>query len=267
MPAQQDFRGDLLIMEKEQKKLLLVAVSVGVFLLVTITAAVVILSPRTTAEAPAFALSHPEPARIMPLPVTVNENEIDVPVTEPPVDINIINDYGREEAVILGAPDRNDGDNIISIPIPSTAAVPHAPAAAPAGAREVAVVAPRQTPAQPAPARTPQPAAQRPAPAPTPAPAARAPTPARPQPTRTVHDFWVQTGAFSAIARAEDAREKLASKGITSIIENRQIDGRMWYRVRLGPYTSEREANFWLALVRTIDGFEESQVRQTIRQQ
>jgi DedD protein len=59
----------------------------------------------------------------------------------------------------------------------------------------------------------------------------------------------------------------LASKGITSIIENRQIDGKTWYRVRLGPYTSEKEANYWLALVKSIDGFGESQVRQTVRQQ
>jgi DedD protein len=77
----------------------------------------------------------------------------------------------------------------------------------------------------------------------------------------------VQTGAFSAKIRADDARELLASKGITSIVENRQINGRTWYRVRLGPYTSESEANYWLALVRSIDGFGESQVRQTARQQ
>jgi DedD protein len=72
---------------------------------------------------------------------------------------------------------------------------------------------------------------------------------------------------LAAKVRADDAKELLASKGITSIVENRQIDGRIWYRVRLGPYTSEREANYWLALVRSIDGFGESQVRQTVRQQ
>ncbi|MDR1286019.1 MAG: SPOR domain-containing protein [Treponema sp.] len=63
--------------------------------------------------------------------------------------------------------------------------------------------------------------------------------------------------------RAEGAREILASKGITSIIENRVVDGKTWYRVRVGPYTSENEANYWLSLVKTIDGFTESQVRLT----
>jgi DedD protein len=73
----------------------------------------------------------------------------------------------------------------------------------------------------------------------------------------------VQTGAFTAVVRAENAKETLASKGITSIIENRQVDGTTWYRVRVGPYTTENEANYWLALVQSIDGFAESQVRQT----
>ena len=62
-------------------------------------------------------------------------------------------------------------------------------------------------------------------------------------------------------------KELLASKGLTSIIETRVVEGRNLYRVRLGPYTSEREANYWLALVKSIDGFSESQVRQTVRQQ
>ena len=86
-------------------------------------------------------------------------------------------------------------------------------------------------------------------------------------PARTINDYWIQTGAYSAIVRAEDAKELLASKGFISIIETRVIDGRNLYRVRLGPYTSEREANYWLALVRAIDGFSDSQIRQTTRSQ
>ena len=74
-------------------------------------------------------------------------------------------------------------------------------------------------------------------------------------------DFWVQTGAFSTIASAESVKETLASKGITSIIENGIIDGRTLFRVRVGPYTSRNEANYWLALIKSMDGFEDSQVR------
>jgi DedD protein len=79
------------------------------------------------------------------------------------------------------------------------------------------------------------------------------------------NDYWIQTGAFSALVRAEDVKETLASKGLSSIIDDRDVDGQTWYRVRVGPYTSENEANYWLALVKAIDGFNESQVRSTQR--
>jgi len=81
--------------------------------------------------------------------------------------------------------------------------------------------------------------------------------------TRINDDFWVQTGAFSTIASAEGVKETLSSRGITSVIENRNIDGRNLFRVRVGPYTSQNEANYWLALIQSMDGFEDSQVRQT----
>jgi DedD protein len=96
-----------------------------------------------------------------------------------------------------------------------------------------------------------------------PKPAAAKPATAKPAPGRK-SDYWVQTGAFSTLGRAEGVKEILSSKGITSIIENRVVDGKTWYRVRVGPYTSETEANYWLALVRSIDGFADSQVRQSV---
>ena len=81
--------------------------------------------------------------------------------------------------------------------------------------------------------------------------------------TRVSDDYWVQTGAFSTIISAEAVKETLASKGITSIIENANVNGRILFRVRVGPYTSQNEANYWLALIKSMDGFEDSQVRQT----
>ncbi|MCL2128443.1 MAG: SPOR domain-containing protein, partial [Treponema sp.] len=109
-----------------------------------------------------------------------------------------------------------------------------------------------------------KPAAAKPAPA-QPAPAAKPAARPAAEPPKTVNNYWVQTGAFSTKIRAEGAKESLASKGITSIIENRDIDGRTLYRVRVGPYVSETEANYWLALVKSIDGFGDSQVRQSPR--
>ena len=84
--------------------------------------------------------------------------------------------------------------------------------------------------------------------------------------TRINNDFWIQAGAFSTVARAEAVKDSLASKGIVSLIENLVIDDRPIFRVRVGPYTSLNEANYWLYLIQSIDGFEDSQIRQTPRQ-
>lgn len=245
-------------MEKEQKKLLLVAVSVGVFLLVTITAAIVALAPKTTIAEATFTPSQPYPAgRVVATPeVTpiqpVQPEQSVVTVTEEPA------------ATIA---DNNRDLLTINLPRPTTAAVPDTPELPPTSAsRPIATVAqkPAQTtrtaPQASASASAARPAAQ----AQAARPASAAPA-ARTAPSRTINDFWVQTGSFRAKVRADDAKELLASKGITSIIETRDVDGITRYRVRLGPYTSEDEARYWLSLVKTINGFEESLIMQTTR--
>jgi DedD protein len=70
----------------------------------------------------------------------------------------------------------------------------------------------------------------------------------------------VQTGSFTARKNADGVRETLAGKGIASIIENRDINGVTYYRVRTGPYISQSEADYWLARFKLMDGFEDSQV-------
>jgi DedD protein len=112
-------------------------------------------------------------------------------------------------------------------------------------------------------AKTPAAKPATPAPAAVAKPAAQSPAKATSDTSKTHNNYWVQTGAFSTKIRAEGAKESLASKGITSIIDNRDIDGKTWYRVRVGPYMSENEAKYWLALVKTIDGFTDSQIRLT----
>jgi len=237
-------------MEKEMKKLLLVAVSVGVFLLVTITVAIIVLTPKAQTERSAFSSSSPYSNGR-----TQNASDIMNNIPVQPVVIEETKSGTDETSSDIAEVDSDNGDSLtIQIPKPSTAAVPdntEIPA-------QTVVIAPAPA-AAPAVVK-PAPAAPKPAPAPAPRPAAK------PAQSRTINDFWVQTGAFSAMVRAEDAKELLASKGLVSIIENREVNGKTWYRVRLGPYTSEREAGYWLSLVKAIDGFADSQIRQTTRQ-
>jgi DedD protein len=202
--------------------------------------------------------------------------------------------FNGENSAQASAAERGDpAQVVINVPKPSAPGVPAPsprPPARPAQTAAPAPVRPAQPPAQAQPAQTAQtarpiqPAAQPAQPAQPAAqtrsqgagdqarPGGQADRTAAARPAaaprtrpRAQQDYWIQTGAFSALVRAEDAKETLASKGLVSIIDDREVDGRIWYRVRVGPYTSENEANYWLALVRAIDGFDQSQVRSSQR--
>jgi DedD protein len=233
-------------MDKEKKKLLLVAVSVGVFLLLTITVAIIVLTPKTQETQFSTAVPYSS-GRAQP---TQYE---DISSQNTPT----------QPAVISPEVDKKDGDSLtISIPSPTTAAVPDIAQISETQRSNERPAATVVKPVEPAPAakQTTQTNTSK-----TTTTAKSSTVTKTNTPIKAINDFWVQTGAFSAQVRAEDARELLAAKGITSIVENREINGKIWYRVRLGPYTSEREANHWLEIVKLINGFSDSQIRQTVR--
>jgi DedD protein len=146
---------------------------------------------------------------------------------------------------------------VINIPRPESV-MPLIPSETPPGTPAVqsetrTVLPPAKPAAVPA---VKQPVSAKPVPVPV-KPAATAKPAAAP--ARETYDaYWVQAGSFSSRTNADSAKEILISKGITSIIENRELDGKTFYRVRIGPYISQNEANYWLALIQTMDGFGES---------
>jgi DedD protein len=279
----------------EKKKLLLVAVSVGIFLVIVISAAILIFTPKAPETGTAVSSARPIPSgmpgvfpspppgqppiqspvqiqvppegseRIQPATVDAadmvrNTGEIQG-IQSPPQATAIqenhfyINGETPADAYVMEKTEQDAGTRVvINVPKPSTAAVPDTPVESSGRSAPRRPAAPPGRPAVPA-ASGPA----KPVPAKAPAPAATKPA----AQTRVYNDYWVQTGAFTAKVRAEGVKETLSAKGITSIIENREVDGKTWYRVRVGPYTSENEANYWLALVKSIDGFADSQIRQT----
>jgi DedD protein len=163
--------------------------------------------------------------------------------------------------------ERKEGESntrlVINVPRSTTAAVPNAPSAS--GARSETktrtnssvsngktagsgantagrTTAPARTAARTQTAQTPKAAA----------PAAR-PAP-KPQPSKSYNAYWVQTGSFPSRTQADKAKEILAAKGLTAVIENGDVKGETWYRVRIGPYTSQNEADYWLSLIKSING-------------
>jgi DedD protein len=237
----------------EQKKLLLVAISVGLFIVIVIGAAILAFSPMAdTAIAAAqprpAGMSNPIPPGQLSQPATVSASDyikdgVQGLQTAPEGAALTDNTFHIKEA--SGTDAAEGGKIVVTVEPKTTAGVPDA---APAGkALPAAAARPKAAPVKTSAAVLPK--ATKPAP--------------KAQP-KTYDDYWVQTGSFSAMSRAEGVKETLAQKGINAIIENRDLEGATYFRVRIGPYTSQNEADYWLSLIKSIDGFEGSQVWQSL---
>jgi DedD protein len=221
----------------EKKKLLLVAVSVGVVLLIILIIPLLIISPRKD-----FGSSWQEQSAVIEPPNLTQGWESPREPEQQPV-----------EEVAANSSKTAANVTTITVPAPRMVAVPDAEVSPVRSASKARPVA--ETSKEPAKQSAVKPV--KPAPEKT---AAEKPTVAKPAKTFDSSNFWIQTGAFSTIKYAEGAKDYLAARGITSVIEDPVINGKTWYRVRVGPYTTRDEANYWLALVKSIDGFSTSQV-------
>jgi DedD protein len=284
----------------EKKKILLVAVSVGIFLVIAIGAAILIFSPRSGVPSNAVVMersnqnSYPPPAAVENIPVYPRIAD-PLADSQTPALPDSVYQFPQSPSAMPNAPastaiqennfyitgetrrqpyytERTETRNnertatpqiVISVPRPENTKVPALPEeTAPAASKPSAASRPAVSPAKPAASSTAKTgAARQPAPA-KPASPAKTAAASRPaaQSRGTYDAYWVQAGSFSTKVHADGVKETLASKGITSIIENRDLDGKTFYRVRIGPYTSRNEADYWLALIQTLDGFEGSQV-------
>lgn len=98
-----------------------------------------------------------------------------------------------------------------------------------------------------------------------PAPIAR-PTPVvkstpKPAPiTKIVNEYWIQTAAPTSLVGAEQAKKVLSDKGFPSTIQTKTIDGKVFYRVRVGAYLTKAEAEKFLEWIKEMKGFEESYI-------
>ena len=199
---------------------MLIAVSVGVFLVIVVSAAILVSNTGVATV--------PEVSQV--------NNGYNRSATTDPSEMARDNAYMGLQDPNSASPiqdaiiNSESGTTVINVPKPATAAVPDvAPAAKPAAK----------------PADKPQPVQAKPAPE---------------APKKLSRDYWVQAGSFSTRERADGVKDSLGTKGITAIVTNQDINGNTYYRVRVGPYTSQNEADYWLAMIKSIDGFQESQI-------
>jgi cell division septation protein DedD len=78
--------------------------------------------------------------------------------------------------------------------------------------------------------------------------------------TVLVTDYWIQAGSYSSKLNAERARTMLADRYLNAEIFTRGSGDSTTYRVRVGPYKSKAEADYWLGTVKTIKDFADSYV-------
>jgi DedD protein len=278
----------------EKKKLLLVTISVGVFLVIVIGASILVFSPRNPASAVLTAsVEPPIPAGIQGTQNPVSTGIAGAPVSTdtvqeaepalqvlpatadpadmvrnpdgfqtlqtPPSSISTVQEntfYINNDTTQPVLIERKEGDLntrvVINVPRPTTAAVPNARADPPSStARTASGSSSAGNTASSGGGAARQPAA---APAKTTTTAARTTQQPVQQQPRTYNAYWVQTGSFPTRDQADKAKEILAAKGLTAVIENGNVRGETWYRVRVGPYTSQNEADYWLSLIKSING-------------
>jgi DedD protein len=95
-------------------------------------------------------------------------------------------------------------------------------------------------------------------------PAAQAASAKLPPKKVKVEEFWIQAAAFTSRGRADELKDALAAKGIASLISVKDIDGKSWYRVRVGPYSGKTEAEGWLGRLKGLQGCAEAYVSRSV---
>ena len=83
----------------------------------------------------------------------------------------------------------------------------------------------------------------------------------REQSARAV-DYWIQAGSYKSQSKAEELIATLADKGLSGKVFSYDVHGGTYFRVRLGPYTNQGEADKFLSVVKQIQGLESSYVSQ-----
>lgn len=72
----------------------------------------------------------------------------------------------------------------------------------------------------------------------------------------TPDTFWIQVGSYEAKKSADEARSILESNKIPNeVFTYKDSKGKLFYRVRVGPYTTKSEAEYWQSRILMINQF------------
>lgn len=238
-------------MPAERTKLLWISISACVFVLIVLAAGFFLLAPKQGGASAPATVGNTAPPKAQD-PQDFLSNPPTVPALEQPrsQDGGVIIVYGDKPALPAAAA--------------GTPATPATPAAAATSSAEAAQGASGTAAA----------AAAAAAAAPAKAPAAKQAAPAKATPAvakksapkaeaKKIDEYWIQAASFTSRGRADELKQGLAEKGVAALISVKDISGKSWYRVRIGPYSAKAEADGWLGRLKDTPGCAEAYVSKT----
>ena len=239
----------------EQKKILWIIASVGVFLLVVMGAALIINRPAQGVEPSLASLQSNNDTWVMP------------PINEPPVHATdafqtegefvdgVVTDNTVQDSMVGSMTTHSGNTNISGMTETTTIDLNSIKE----GTQQSSVTATNQAGAAAVASRSTIPAK---------APASEATKPisgtsksattksAASSSNKSQDQYWVQVASVTNKNNAENARAALAANKIESeIFTHKADDGRLYYRLRVGPYTTKTEAEYWKGRIALIDEF------------
>ena len=236
-------------MSAERKKLIWIGISACSFVLILSLAAFFLLTPKKGgAQAPATIGNSAPPKAQDPqdfLSAPPSAPSLEQPRNQDGGMIIVYGDKPSLPAAAAGAQRPADSAT------PSTAATPAAPAASTKAAAEKAALSAAKAAAPVAGQKT--------------ALAAKA-TSASPAKAKAA-EYWIQAASFTSRGRADELKQGLAEKGIAALISVKDISGKSYYRVRIGPYSVKAEADDWLSRLKGLPGSAEAYVSKSVAQQ
>ena len=234
----------------EQKKILWIIASVGVFLLVVMGAALIINRPTQGVEPSLASLQSNNDTWVMP------------PISEPPVHATdafqtegelvdgVVTDTATQDPTVGSMTTYSGNTNVSGMTESTTIDLNSIKE----GAQQTSVTATNQAGAAAVASRSTISAK-------APASEATKPISATTKSTtnssnKTQDQYWVQVASVTNKNNAENARAALAANKIESeIFTHKADDGRLYYRLRVGPYTTKTEAEYWKGRIALIDEF------------
>jgi DedD protein len=240
-------------MSAERKKLLWISIGLGVLVLIVLASGFFLMAPKKGgSDAPASIGNSAPPKAQDPQDY----------LSAPPPAPSLEQPHSQDGGVIIVYGDKPTTTN--AAPSAPGAASPGTQAAVPAsaekgGAAESAPDAAAPSEAAPAP-KAAAPASKAPAPkASAPAPK-KAATAAPKSVSVKVDEYWIQAASFTSRGRADELKDSLSEKGMAAIISVKDISGKNYYRVRIGPYSAKAEADGWLGRLKELPGCAEAYV-------